>query len=346
VGARDCQLSACSVAHTGAWAVSLGAGCQRNTVSGCELADLGAGGIEIGEGAIREDPEAVAASNSVHHNWIVGGGRAQPAAVGVWIGQSHGNSVDHNEILDFYYTGISVGWTWGYGPSLAHHNSIARNHISKIGQGILSDMGGIYTLGVSPGTVLEGNSISEVESHDYGGWGLYTDEGSTGIVLEGNFVADVKSAGFHQHYGKENVIRRNVFLRGREAQIQRSRAEDHLSFTFEENLVAWSEGELLKGNFDGDGVRFDHNWYLHLGGGAFTFAGRTLEAWRGLGRDQHSTIGAPPASGPESRAPRPLPFLTDALVPASIEDAGCARSAGEVERRLARVAPTFAAEKR
>jgi hypothetical protein len=342
VGARDCKLSACAVEHTGAWAIALGAGCQRCVVSGCELIDLGAGGIRIGEMAIREDPEAVAAANSIHHNWIVGGGRAQPAAVGVWIGQSHGNSVDHNEIHDFYYTGVSVGWTWGYGPSLAHHNSISRNHISKIGQGVLSDMGGIYTLGVSPGTILEGNSISDVESYDYGGWGLYTDEGSTGIVLEGNFVTDTKSAGFHQHYGKENVIRRNVFMNGREAQIMRSRAEDHLSFTFEENLVVWdSRADLLRGNFDGDGVRFDRNWYVPVGGDKFLFAGRTPEQWRALGRDQHSTIGAPAASAPESRPVRPLPFLTKDLVPPAIEEAGCARSAMDIERHLRRAPVTF-----
>ena len=42
-----------------------------------------------------------------------------PAAVGVWIGQSSGNTIAHNEISNIYHSGIGVGWTWGYLPTAA-----------------------------------------------------------------------------------------------------------------------------------------------------------------------------------------------------------------------------------
>ena len=72
------------------------------------------------------------------------------------------NQVTHNEISDFHHLGISVGHSWGYAPSTAHHNLIAFNHVHHICNGYFSDGGGIYTLGISPGTVIRNNIVHDV----------------------------------------------------------------------------------------------------------------------------------------------------------------------------------------
>lgn len=259
----------CTIRNTGNWAISFGTGAKECTLSRCTLTDLGAGGVRIGEMGVQKNPALLTERITVSDCLLAHGGRLHPAAVGVWIGHSPYNKIVHNEIVDFYYTGISPGWSWGYGESGAHHNALAHNHIHQIGQGVLSDMGGIYTLGVSPGTTLIHNKIHDIVSFDYGGWGIYYDEGSTGIVSEDNLVYRTKSAPFHQHYGRDNVVRNNILAFGIEAQLMRTRPEPHQSFTIERNIIVWRDGPLFGSNWSGvPGQNFvlKNNLYWNVAG--------------------------------------------------------------------------------
>src|SRR5665213_616707 len=304
-GVRSCTFDHCTIAHVGGYGIELGRGCQNNRILHCTITDLAAGGVKLGETQIRENAEDQAFGNEVCDCRITDGGCLFPSAVGAWIGQSHDNTVMHNEIARFWYTGVSVGWTWGYGNSLSQNNHIEFNDIHHIGikhkgdAPILSDMGGIYTLGNEKGTVILHNHFHDIGAIKYGGWGIYFDEGTTDILAENNLVCRTTHGGFHQHYGKDNIVRNNIFALGRDAQIQRTRLEDHRSFTFENNIVYYSTGVLLTGNWDKLNVAFDHNTYWKTGGGEIRFAKYTWPQWRAAGMDVHSKIADPRFKDPE-----------------------------------------------
>ncbi|MDW8052454.1 MAG: right-handed parallel beta-helix repeat-containing protein [Armatimonadota bacterium] len=297
-GARRCEWIDCVVEQVGTYAIELGRGCQFNRIEGCLLRDLGAGGIKIGEPAIRDDPREQTYGNLVQDCTICDGGKLFASAVGVWIGQSYSNHLIHNTIHDFYYTGISIGWTWGYGKSLAGGNRIEFNHVHHIGirsdgdGPILSDMGGIYTLGIQQGTVIRNNLWHDIAGYRYGGWGIYFDEGSSHILAENNLVYRTTHGGFHQHYGRENIVRNNIFAYARDHQLQASRPEEHLRFTFERNIVIGRGAQWLAGGIDTN-MRFDYNLYWREDGSELRFGNDDFAAWQAKGYDKHSRIADP-----------------------------------------------------
>ncbi len=346
-GLCHAAFTGCAISHTGGWALELSRGCSDVALTSCLLEDLGAGGIKLGDGALHEQAVEATQGITVEDCLIAHGGRMHPAATGVWIGQSHHDTIAHCEIHDLYYSAISLGWTWGYARSDAHHNTIAYNHISRIGQRVLSDMGGIYHLGTAPGTVLHHNRIHDVQAATYGGWGLYTDEGSSMVLLQDNIVYRTSAAGFHQHYGRDNRIINNIFAYGAEAQLMRTRDEDHLSFTFERNLVLYRDAPLLGANWHGGPahVLLDHNLYWNEHG-EVAFGGQSLAAWRAQGEDQGSLIADPlfadPAQGDFTLRPG-SPAAAIGFIPIDASAIGLerARLVGRLAAELPRFERTF-----
>jgi hypothetical protein len=300
-GVRSGRFEDCAFVHLGGYALELARGCQNNHVYRCDLGDLGAGGIKLGETTIRNGDAEVARDNEVSDCHIHDGGQIFHSAIGVWIGQSPGNKLLHNHIHDFYYSGISIGWTWGYGKALATNNAVEWNHVHHIGVKsdgdgpILSDMAGIYTLGLHRGSVIRNNLWHDTAGLRYGGWGIYFDEGTQGILAENNVVYRTTHGGFHQHYGRDNTVRNNVFAYARDWQIQRSRAEAHKSFDFERNIVQWKTGKLFDGTFSGglSNYVFESNVYWREGGGDFKFSQWTFAEWQKKGQDTNSLIADP-----------------------------------------------------
>jgi len=295
--ARDITIENCIFTHLASYAVELGRGAQSCRVVGNEMTDLGAGGVRVGESAVRNDPFDAAQGHIITDNHIHHVGLVFPPAVGVFILQSGNNRVAHNHIHDLFYTAVSIGWTWGYHASPCRDNIVEWNHMHDIGKNRLSDMGAVYTLGPQPGTVVRNNLIHDIDALKYGGWGLYTDEGSSGIVMENNIVYRCKNAGFHQHYGKENLIRNNIFAFNRENQIMRTRDEQHISFSFTNNIVIHYSGNLLGSNWKNNQYVIDRNvyWDTRAAGDAtkMKFNGASFDQWQARGHDANSVIADP-----------------------------------------------------
>ncbi|MBL9154302.1 MAG: right-handed parallel beta-helix repeat-containing protein [Verrucomicrobiales bacterium] len=350
---RKITIEDCEIAHVGRYAIYFRNGCTDSVIRHCHLHDLGAGGVRIGE-TDRPEEDRICRDIVVDDCIIHQGGRLHPSACGVVMTHARRCAVTHCDIGQLYYTGVSIGWHWGYGESLGRENRVENCHIHHLGRAYLSDMGGFYGLGNAPGTVIRGNHIHHIASHRYGGWGLYTDEGSGDVLMENNLVHDTSEAGFHQHYGYANRVRNNLFAFGRKAQIQRSRNEPRLSFIYERNIVLWDPGApLLDGSESNWSLRdqpghgeprdtaiFRRNLYWTTDGklpATLTKTHYSWDDWRRLGRDAGSAFADPKFIDPARRDFRlqpDSPAATIGFVPWDLSLAGV-RSEDAAWRKLA-----------
>ena len=313
-GVEDVHVVDCTIRGVGEYGLGFREGCREVTVKGCELTDLGAGAIKLG--SYGNDPHAADARTErieLLDNHLHDGGRVFHLGAGILAMDVSRVRIAYNHIHDFYYTGVSCGWNWGYADSVAWENIIERNHIHDLGKRLLSDMGGVYTLGVQPGTTIRGNRIHDVRAREYGAWGIYPDEGSSHVLVEGNLVYDVDNEPFGQHFGRENVVRYNVFAFGGTGIVRLSRAEEHIAFTAERNVLlsdgapmvndgyGWSVADAVDGTGP-DGIISDLNVWWQLDGGTPTVGEDvSLAEWQEAGFDRHSTVTEPGFSDPANR---------------------------------------------
>ena len=315
-GACRLTWNSCVFRHTGNYALRFNDGCVSNTVTRCLMEDLGAGGVIMGSWAghvadgetlsrrviSKTAPHSVA-FNRVENCVIRGGGRFTPEGTGIVLTNIADSKVLHCDIYDFFYSGVSVGWTWGFRGSVAQRNEIAYNRIYDLGKGVMSDMGGVYTLGTSFGTTVHDNVIHDVNSYSYGGWGIYFDEGSEGVVAERNLCWNTTDGGFHQHYGTGCIVRNNIFAWNRTrgaVRMERAVVQDvPCTLNFLNNIVIVKGSPLAgRGVRNVGGIWAGNLWYDFSG--KPDFDGLDWNGWVASGKEILGKYADPQFENPEA----------------------------------------------
>lgn len=213
IGARNCRVENCGFSDYGLYGIDIDNECRNIDITRCRFENSGGGGIKIRHIANKTDFD-VADNINISDCLIKNIGLIHTSACGILITLAQNCRISHNEICYTGYSGISVGWEWGYKDGRTKNIIIEKNHIHHISQGQLSDLGGIYLLGIQKGSIIRGNLIHDVVHKTYGASGIYADEGTSLVTFENNICYNTEYAGFQLHFGYGNIIRNNIFESG------------------------------------------------------------------------------------------------------------------------------------
>ncbi|MEV6286007.1 discoidin domain-containing protein [Kribbella sp. NPDC051770] len=208
---RDVAFTNSTFTHLGAVGLNLNTGAQDTVVRGNIVTDVAATGIQVGGTDIvdhhPDDPRAITKDTLVSNNLITRAAADYSGSLAILAGYTEHTVIEHNEIRDLPYSGISIGWGWGLTdqggnpaypgnagipvyatPTTARDNVVRDNAINDIMKK-QADGGAIYTLGSQPGSVVSGNYIRKTPGPAYGA--IYHDEGSKGFTTSGNALCEV-----------------------------------------------------------------------------------------------------------------------------------------------------------
>jgi len=306
--AHRCAWLDCQFGNLGGYGLHLAEGTRDCRVEHCVFSHLGAGGIHLCGGTLTDAPASHATGHIVAENILADGGFTHHSGIAIFVRHAAACRIERNHIRRFTYSGISLGWSWGFDPQVARDHLVTGNDIADIGLGWLSDLGGIYALGLQPGTVIRGNHVARVRARGYGGAGIYLDQGSAEMLVERNLVHDCSGIVFTVNYARDNRVVGNLFAFGHEGVISLNASRSPCAFTLEQNTLLVREGRpllfaphtssLREARFrsddnviwspDGSPI-YGQNWeWWHAQRHAITWAD-----WQSYGQDPHSEIRDP-----------------------------------------------------
>ena len=204
--AHNNQFESCRFEHLSSTGLDLNKGTNHNTIKGNLFKDIGGNAISIGvfsEEAFEahlplviKDEREICSDEVIEDNLITNVANEDWGCLGIAAGFVRNLTIEHNEISDVAYSGISMGWGWTHTKNVMENNKIIGNKIHHYAKH-LHDVSGIYTLSSQPNSRIEENYIDKVYNspyaHDPFLWlYLYTDEGSQGFMIKNNWIATEK----------------------------------------------------------------------------------------------------------------------------------------------------------
>ncbi|WP_030238063.1 RICIN domain-containing protein [Streptomyces sp. NRRL S-350] len=192
----------------GSTALDLHHGVHDSSATGNYVHDISGNGITVGKfsdptveyhtvynpptSPAGEDAREVVKNVTVKDNLITRIGEDYLGTTGINAGFVNSTTIDHNDISDTPWAGISLGWGWQSAANAEGNNSISYNRIGNA-MNRLCDSAGIYHLSNDPGTVVNGNYIHDLVRGPAACGspvhGIYLDEGSNNMTLSNNVLA-------------------------------------------------------------------------------------------------------------------------------------------------------------
>ncbi|KAA4687344.1 right-handed parallel beta-helix repeat-containing protein [Bacteroides ovatus] len=207
VAARQIDFERCRFEHLGSPGLDYEEAVQGGVVRGCLFHDIAGNGLLDGsfspaahETHLPYDPadrREVCTQQQINNCYFTEIGNEDWGCLAIAAGYVEDIiNIEHNEISEVPYSGISLGWGWTQTVNCMRNNRVHANLIHHYAKHMY-DVAGIYTLGSQPKSYVTENCVHSIYKpgyvHDPNHWFyLYTDEGSSFITVRDNWTEGEK----------------------------------------------------------------------------------------------------------------------------------------------------------
>ena len=206
VAANQVDFERCRFEHLGSTGLDYEEATQGGVVRGCLFRDITGNGLIVGsfspaahETHLPYDPadrREVCTHLQINNCYFTEVGNEDWGCLAIAAGYVSDINIEHNEICEVPYSGISLGWGWTQTVNCMRNNRVHANLIHHYAKHMY-DVAGVYTLGSQPKSYVTENCVHSIYKpsyvHDPNHWFyLYTDEGSSFITVRDNWTEGEK----------------------------------------------------------------------------------------------------------------------------------------------------------